>query len=158
LRGLALLASARNEHDAALRAVDEAGRELDELGIPYERARTLLAKGQILRRQRQKRSASEALAAARAIFSEFEMPLWVTKTDAELARLGLRHGGRLELTETERRVAELAAAGLTNREIAAQVFLTRKTVEDVMSRVYGKLGIGSRAELGAWLARQDDSR
>jgi DNA-binding NarL/FixJ family response regulator len=81
----------------------------------------------------------------------------VATTDAELARLGLRHGGRLDLTETERRVAELAATGQTNRQIAAQVFLSRKTVEDVMSRVYGKLGIGSRAELGAWLARQNES-
>jgi DNA-binding CsgD family transcriptional regulator len=155
-RGRALLESARSQHDAAKRAITDAEHELDELPIPSERARTLLAKGQILRRERQKRAAGEALAAARAIFMELEMPLWVAKTDAELARLGLRHGGRLDLTETERSVAELAATGLTNRQIAAQVFLTRKTVEDVMSRVYGKLGIGSRAELGAWLARQND--
>jgi len=107
---------------------------------------------------RKKHVALEALAAARAIFIELDMPLWVTRTDAELARLGLRHQDRLVLTDTERLVAELAATGLTNRQIAAQVFLTRKTVEDVMSRVYGKLGIGSRAELGAWMARQDVSR
>jgi len=157
-RGRALLESARGQHDAALRTITDAEHELDELPIPSERARTLLAKGQILRRVRQKHAAREALAAGRAIFMELEMPLWVAKTDAELARLGLRHGGRLVLTETERRVAELAATGLTNRQIAAQVFLTRKTVEDVMSRVYGKLGIGSRAELGAWMARQDESR
>jgi DNA-binding NarL/FixJ family response regulator/tetratricopeptide (TPR) repeat protein len=154
-RGRALLESARGEHDSALRTIADAEHELDELPIPSERARTLLAKGQILRRERQKRAAGEALAAARAIFMELEMPLWVARADAELARLGLRHGGRLDLTETERRVAELAATGLTNRQIAAQVFVTRKTVEDVMSRVYAKLGIGSRAELGAWMAQQD---
>jgi len=157
-RGRALLESARGQHDAAQRTITDAEHELDELPIPSERARTLLAKGQILRRVRKRHAAREALAAARAIFIELEMPLWVPRTDAELARLGLRQGGRLVLTETERRVAELAATGLTNRQIAAQVFLTRKTVEDVMSRVYGKLGIGSRAELGAWMARHDESR
>jgi len=157
-RGRALLESARGEHDAAIRTIADAEHELDELPIPSERARTLLAKGQILRRERQKRAAGDAFGAARAIFVELEMPLWVAKTDAELGRVGLRHGRRLDLTETERRVAELAATGLTNRQIAAQVFLTRKTVEDVMSRLYGKLGIGSRAELGAWLARRDASR
>jgi DNA-binding CsgD family transcriptional regulator len=155
-RGRALMQSARGEPTSAMQAISDAERALAELPIPSERARTLLAKGQILRRERQKRAAQEALQAARAIFVELEMPAWVAKTDGELARLGLRHGGRLDLTETERRVAVLAAHGLTNREIAAQMFLARKTVEDVMSRVYGKLGIGSRAELGAWLARQDE--
>jgi DNA-binding NarL/FixJ family response regulator len=156
-RGRALLESARGQHEAAIRSITGAENEFAALPIPSERARTLLAKGQILRRERQKRAAGEAFGAARAIFVELEMPLWVAKTDAELGRVGLRHRGRLDLTETERRVAELAATGLTNRQIAAQVFLTRKTVEDVMSRVYGKLGIGSRAELGAWMARRDES-
>ena len=56
-----------------------------------------------------------------------------------------------ELTETERRVAELAASGLTNREVAAQLFMSPKTVEANLARVYRKLGIRSRAELGARL-------
>ena len=58
------------------------------------------------------------------------------------------------LTETERRVAELAAAGLRNREIAAQAFLTPKSVEGVLARVYRKLDVRSRAELGARMAAQ----
>jgi DNA-binding NarL/FixJ family response regulator len=95
-----------------------------------------------------------ALEAARAIFDELGMPLWVRKTDAEIARIGLRRGASLELTETERRIAELAATGLTNREIASEGFVSPKTVEDVMSRVYGKLGIRSRAELGARMAQR----
>jgi DNA-binding NarL/FixJ family response regulator len=78
----------------------------------------------------------------------------VAIADAELARVGLHRGAPLALTETERRVAELAASGLTNREIAAQAFLAPKTVEDVMARVYGKLAIRSRAELGARMGRQ----
>jgi Bacterial regulatory proteins, luxR family len=54
------------------------------------------------------------------------------------------------LTETERRIAELAAAGLTNRDVAQQRFLAVKTVEANLARVYRKLGITSRAEPGAW--------
>ena len=79
------------------------------------------------------------------------MRLWTEKANAELGRVGLRRTGS-ELTDTERRIAELAAAGLTNREIAAEAFVSPRTVEDVMSRVYRKLGIRSRAELGAWMA------
>ena len=57
-----------------------------------------------------------------------------------------------ELTATELRVAELAAAGITNREIARAVFISEKTVEAHIARVYRKLGIRSRAELGARMA------
>jgi ATP/maltotriose-dependent transcriptional regulator MalT len=49
-------------------------------------------------------------------------------------------------------VAELAAAGITNREIARAVFMSEKTVEAHITRVYRKLGIHSRAELGGWMA------
>ena len=67
-------------------------------------------------------------------------------------RLGLRRGSGDELTEAELRVAELAATGRTNREIAAALFMSPKTVDANLGRVYRKLGIGSRAELGAWVA------
>ena len=59
---------------------------------------------------------------------------------------------RRELTPTERRVAELAATGLTNREVASAAFMSPKTVEANLARVYRKLGIASRAELGARMA------
>ena len=95
------------------------------------------------------------LTAGRAVFERAGMPLWVVKVDAELARVGLRHGSRFELTETEQRIAQLAASGMTNRQIAAEAFVSPKTVEDVLSRVYGKLEIRSRAQLGAWMARRD---
>jgi DNA-binding NarL/FixJ family response regulator len=64
----------------------------------------------------------------------------------ELARLGQRWPPG-ELTETEHRVAELAASGLTNREIAAAAFMSPKTVEANLSRIYRKLGVRSRAQL-----------
>jgi DNA-binding CsgD family transcriptional regulator len=152
-RGRALLESARGQHAVALRSLAVAQEELAQLPIPSEHGRTLLAKGQILRRMRRKHVAREALVAARAVFDGADMPLWVAKTDAELARIGLHHGAGMDLTETERRVAELAALGLTNRAIAARAFLSPRSVEDVLARVYGKLGIRSRAELGARMAR-----
>ena len=71
---------------------------------------------------------------------------------AELARIGLRPHAPDELTDTERRVAELAARGLSSRQIAERAFLAPKTVGNVLGRVYLKLGIHSRAELGALMS------
>ena len=72
-----------------------------------------------------------------------------TAPRAEIGRLGLRHGSADELTEGERRIAELAAAGLTNRQVADAAFVSPNTVESNLARVYRKLGIRTRAELGA---------
>ena len=66
--------------------------------------------------------------------------------------MGLRRSAPGELTAGERRVAELAAGGLTNREVAARAVISPKTVEANLARVYRKLGITSRAELGARMA------
>ena len=77
---------------------------------------------------------------------------WAERARAELDVVGPRRRARDELTATERRVAELAAAGITNREIARAVFMSEKTVEAHIARVYRKLGIHSRAELGARMA------
>jgi DNA-binding CsgD family transcriptional regulator len=153
-RGRALLESVGGRHEAAINAIADAERAAATLPIPSELGRTLLAKGQIFRRTRRKQAAREALTAARAVFEHVAMPLWVAKVDAELARVGLRRSSRFELTETERRIAQLAASGKTNRQIAADAFVSPKTVEDVLSRVYSKLDIRSRAELGAWMARR----
>jgi DNA-binding NarL/FixJ family response regulator len=77
--------------------------------------------------------------------------MWAEQARAELGRVGLRRAPD-ELTPTERRVAELAATGLTNREVASAAFMSPKTVEANLARVYRKLGIASRAELGARMA------
>jgi DNA-binding NarL/FixJ family response regulator len=86
------------------------------------------------------------------IFDCLPAPLWSERACEELLRIGLRRAAPGELTESERRVAELAASGLTNREVAARLFISPKTVEANVARVYRKLGIRSRAELGARLA------
>jgi len=141
--------AARGDRDGAL---DSLGRALvahERLPMPFERARTLLALGQVHRRRKEKRLADERLREALRIFEALGAPLWADRASAELARVGLRPRASHDLTETERRVAELAATGLTSRQIAEQAFLAPKTVGNVLGRVYEKLGIHSRAELGA---------
>ena len=86
------------------------------------------------------------------MFEELGSPPWAQRTRDEIARLGLRHRAASELTETERRIAELAASGMTNREVADAAFVSPKTVEANLVRAYRKLGIRSRAELGARMA------
>jgi DNA-binding CsgD family transcriptional regulator len=112
----------------------------------YELGRTLLILGATRRRARMKRAAREVLTEALAIFDELGSPRWAERVHAELARIGGRVGAT-DLTGTEQRVAELAARGATNREIAAELFVTGKTVEVHLSRIYRKVGVRSRAEL-----------
>jgi DNA-binding CsgD family transcriptional regulator len=148
-----LLEAARGRLDPALDAIEEALLDHERLAMPFELGRTRLVKGQIERRSKRKSSARESVQRALEIFEELGAPLWAEKARAELARVGLRHVvAPDELTATERRVAELAASGLKNREVAAQLFMSPKTVEANLARAYRKLGIHSRAELGARLA------
>ena len=76
---------------------------------------------------------------------------WAGKAAAELARIPGRSRGSGELTETERRVAELVAEGLSNKEVAAKLFVAVRTVEANLSKVYAKLGVRSRTELAGRL-------
>ena len=91
---------------------------------------------------------------ALAIFERLGAPLWAEKARSELARIGGRAPGRGELTEAESRIAALVAEGLTNREVAAHLFVTVHTVEGALTRVYRKLGVRSRSELAHRLAQE----
>ena len=97
----------------------------------------------------QKLVAKESLTEALGIFEQLGSPSWAERARSDIRRLGLRHRPADELTAGERRIAELAAAGLTNRQVAEAAFVSPKTVEANLARVYRKLGIRSRAELGA---------
>jgi DNA-binding CsgD family transcriptional regulator len=121
-------------------------------------ARTLLVAGQIHRRNRQKRASKQALDRALEIFEQLGTPLWADKARAELARVGIRPSAPLGLTPTEERVARLVADGKSNREVAAELFLSRRTVEDNLSRVYRKLGVRSRSQLARSFASGGDPR
>jgi DNA-binding CsgD family transcriptional regulator len=150
----AMLLAARGDVEAAGAAALRALVEHDRLPMPFERARTQLLQGQLQRRLRQREAASVTLRAALAAFEDLGTPLWAERVHAELHRAGgIRT--RAELTASERRVAELAASGITNREMAAALFISPKTVEANLSRIYRKLNIHSRAELGRHMSRPD---
>jgi len=154
-RSRGLLLAARGRLEEARAALDLALELHAAAPIPFEQARTLLALGQVRRRLRERGAARDAFEAARTTFEALGSPLWMARASAELDRTGIRRGAGHELTETERRVAELAASGLTNREVAAALFMSPKTVDANLGRAYAKLGIRSRAELGAVIARRE---
>ena len=101
------------------------------------------------RRAKQKAAARETLERARATFDRVGAGLWAEKARAELGRIGGRAASRWELTPTEEQVAALVAAGHTNREVAAELFMSVRTVDWNLRKIYGKLGIHSRRELAA---------
>jgi DNA-binding CsgD family transcriptional regulator len=154
-RTRALLLADEGKVDAALSELD--ALDLDAAAkLPLDLGWTLLVRGRLERRARRRRAAADSFAEALAIFERLGAPGWAEQARVELDRVGLRRA-RAELTATERRVAELAAAGLTNREVAARAFMSPKTVEANLARVYRKLGIRSRAELGARIAPADST-
>lgn len=146
-RGLLLAASGSPQ--AGLIALEVAIRLEAELGRPFELARALLARGSVARRAKRRGAADEALRQAGELFERLGAPLWAERANAERARAGFRPAGRTDLTGTERRIAELVAAGHSNPEIAVVLFMSRKTVEAHLTSSYRKLGIHSRAELAA---------
>ncbi|MCC6619569.1 MAG: AAA family ATPase [Chloroflexi bacterium] len=122
----------------------------DEAALAPDVARALLALAGVLRRQRRYRDSRAAAERARLLFDELGMMPFVEAAQREAARTpGRRAGGEGELSPAESRVAELVAAGLTNRDVAEELVLSVKTVEVTLTRVYGKLGLRSRAELAA---------
>ncbi len=148
----ALLLAARGDLDGASA---QAGQALDRctgIELRIEAARTILVAGQVERRRRQKAAAADHLRRAAGLFEHMGAAIWAQRARAELGRVGLRPPAPTELTTSERRVAELIAAGRTNREAAAQLFMSPKTVEAKLARIYRKLGVHSRAQLGAELA------
>jgi DNA-binding CsgD family transcriptional regulator len=153
----ALLRAARGDLAGGLASLDEALKHHERLTMPFELGRTLLVLGAVRRRARQKRPARDALEQALGIFEELGARLWAEKTRSELARIGGRRAVLGGLTEAEQRVARLAAAGRTNREIADTLFTSVRTVEGHLSHIYGKLGIRSRTELALFIDEADDS-
>jgi DNA-binding NarL/FixJ family response regulator len=152
-RGRSMLLAARGDLDAASAAATRALAQHDRLPMPFERARTLLLLGQLQRRQRRKESASASLQDALDIFERLHVRLWADRARAELARANVGPRQSSQLTPSEQRVAELAASGMKNRDVATTLFISPKTVEANLARIYRKLGIKSRAELGRHMGK-----
>lgn len=150
VRCRSLLAAAHGDLDAALRDAEDAVERWQAIAMPIELGRALISLGVLHRRRAERRAARTIFERASALFESIGAPVWQERAAQELRRVPIRRATATEaLTPTEEQVAALAAAGHTNREVAHTLHMSPKTVEANLSRIYGKLGIRSRAELGA---------
>jgi ATP/maltotriose-dependent transcriptional regulator MalT len=145
-RGLVL--ASRGDLEGALEATEGALMQHERVPMPFEQARTRLLHGRLQRRLRRQDLAATTLRAAVDDFERLGTPLWAEHARDQLARTNIGPRETAALTPSELRVAELAGAGMTNRDVATTLFVSPKTVEATLSRVYRKLNIHSRAELG----------
>jgi DNA-binding CsgD family transcriptional regulator len=128
--------------------------------MPFERARTLLCEGETLRRLRRPVAARPPLLEALAMFESLGARPWAARAEIELAATGARartvpdvtQAGLDSLTPQEFQVAQFVAVGRNNVEVASSLFVSRKTVEAHLTRIYRKLGVRSRTELARRLA------
>ncbi|MFI5687630.1 AAA family ATPase [Streptomyces sp. NPDC051636] len=159
--GKAVLERCRGLVDHGEEATEHAYRgalQLHEhLEDPFARARTELAYGRFLRRTRKRRAAHRPLTAARQVFERLRADPWTALAERELRAAGFgtsnrRNRAPVDLTEQEMQVAVLVIKGHTNREVAATLFLSVKTVEYHLSHIYAKLSVRSRVELAGRLA------
>ena len=146
--GRALLA----EGAEAERWYAEALRLHAEGNRPFDRARTELAYGEYLRRERRRTDAREQLRAALTAFEHLRADPWAERARGELRATGetvrKRDPSTIdELTPQELQIARFVSEGLSNKEVAAQLFISSRTVEYHLRKVFAKLGIASRAEL-----------
>ena len=146
-RGHGLVAAARGEREAALAALERAREHHERATLPFERGRTLLVLGEEQQRARRRRDARESLERAAAVFDGLGARPWEERARSRIGSISGRAPARNGLTPAERRVAGLVVQGHTNREVAAALFVTDRTVETHLSRIYRKLGVRSRTEL-----------
>ena len=152
LRCRGLLAAASGDLASAHTAFERALAEHERSLLPFDRARTLLAYGRAKRRAKQKAPARRMLELSLAEFERLGAELYAERTRRELGRISGRSPSGDVLTRTEQRIAQLVAEGRSNKEVAAAMFVSPKTVETNLSRIYGKLGIHSRTELARRIA------
>lgn len=146
-----MVLAARGDLAGAERAAGQAMTAHRTLPAPFERARTQLVLGQVQRRLRHRQAARATLQEAHATFKALGAPIWAARAAVKVERVQVVRGRDSDLTPAERRVAELAAAGMTNKDVASALFVSPKTVECNLGRVYRKLGIRNRVELGRTL-------
>jgi DNA-binding CsgD family transcriptional regulator len=155
-RSEAVVAEARGDEAVAVAGFERALNEHGMQDRPLDRARTLLAYGTLHRRGRRKARARELLESALELFDAAGAAQWAERSRVEIGRIGGRRAtsaGALSATESE--IARLVVAGRTNREVAAALHLSERTVEWNLSKLYRKLGVRSRTELARALSSGD---
>ena len=146
-----LLAAQGGDLDDAPAAFHDALEHHATVVLPLDRARTLLALGTTQRRMKRRREARATLEEALEVFEGMGAALWAERARGELKRISRRAASPGALTPAEARVAALVAEGKTNKEVAAALFLSDRTVEGHLARIFGKLGIRHRTELAGAL-------
>ncbi len=142
-----LLNAAAGDVPAALDFLEQALVDHELLPMPFEEARTRLLFGSVLRRSGHRSDARRELEVACAVFVRLGTPVLAAQADAELASIGGWPNRAGTLTPVEERIATLVAAGQTNKEVASTLFMSVRTVESHLGRIYRKLGLRSRTEL-----------
>jgi len=148
------LAAAHGRLSEADEAFGRAAEVSERSGLPFQRALVELVHGQVLRRAGHRRAAAERLSAARERLAGLRARPYLERCEQELAACGLAPGKRSafdpsRLTAQELAVARLVAVGMSNRQVASELFISIKTVQFHLTHIYAKLGVGSRAELAA---------
>ncbi|MGH3129041.1 MAG: ATP-binding protein [Gaiellaceae bacterium] len=149
-----MLAAQAGELDAAVAAYEQALELHARVDLPLDRGRTLLSLGATQRRMKRRREARATLDEALAVFEGMGAALWAERARGELKRISGRAATPGALTPAEERVAALVVQGKTNKEVAAALFLSDRTVEGHLAHVFGKLGIRHRSELAGALQTQ----
>lgn len=142
----------RSDTNRALAALAAAREEFTAMDAPWELGQALLGEGRALRRLGRRRDAARSLELAVEVLGRLGAAPMRSSAIDELRRARPRPRSDDSLTEAERRVALLVAEGHTNKEVAARLFLTVRTVEAHLTRIYGKLGLRSRSELARAVA------
>ena len=161
-RARGVLHAARHQEEDALAAFDTSLAHLDGLGMPFEAAMTRLERGRLLRRAGQRRAAARDIGAARVLFAGLGAEPFLARCDQELGASpapaqgqgqGQSHGHpQPPLTARQLSVAQAAAAGKTNRQIAAELYISVKTVEFHLAQILARLNVDSRTEIARALA------
>ena len=153
-RARGILEAGRGRPDDALAAFDDSLRHLDGLGMVMDEAMTRLERGRLLRRLGQRRSAAREVGAARTMFAGLAAQPFVLRCDKELCAdvQAVTGSAQPPLTARQLSVAQAAAAGKSNREIAAELYISVKTVEFHLGQILARLGLDSRTQIAAALA------
>lgn len=149
------LLAATGDLDAAQARFTASIEALETIGLRYDAARARCAYGQALRRAGRRRQAESVLVSVRETFLDLGASTMVDLCDRELKSVvsqvkSAESDAGTGLTTQESSIADLVSQGMSNKEVAATLYLSPKTVQYHLSRIYAKLTIRSRAELAAW--------